>query len=177
MGAHPQVTPPPSEPTTPHSRFLTSYFRFNGRLSKLCLQIAVAGLVVILASVLTQIFGRYVLNDSPTWTEIFALVLILYVTCLSAAVGVRDSRHIGMESLLIFLSEETRRKIEIFVFVTMIAFGLAMAWGGGELAYEVWDYLNPGLPISQGWSYVPLFVAASSSPISRLNRSLPACST
>lgn len=157
MGAHPQVTPA-SEPTTSDSKFLKCYFAFNGRLSKLCLQIAVVGLVLILGAVLTQIFGRYVLNDSPTWTEIFALVLILYVTCLSAAVGVRDSRHIGMESLLIFLSEETRRWIEIFVLFCMGAFGLAMSWGGGELAIEVWDYLNPGLPISQGWSYVPLFI-------------------
>lgn len=135
---------------------LMAYFRFNAWLSRRLLEISVAGLCVILAAVLLQIFGRYVLNDSPTWTEIFALVLILYVTCFSAAVGVRDSRHIGMESVLTFLSSETRRKVEVFVFLGMIAFGLAMSWGGSVLAVEVWEYLNPGLPISQGWSYVPL---------------------
>ena len=46
-------------------------------------------------------FGRYVLNDTPTWAESTALVLVLYVTMLGAAVGVRDAGHIGLESLLI----------------------------------------------------------------------------
>jgi TRAP-type C4-dicarboxylate transport system permease small subunit len=133
------------------------YFRFNGWLSKQCLRVAVVGLCTILAAVLTQIFGRYILNDSPTWTEIFALVLILYVTCLAAAVGVRDQRHIGMESIVIFLGEKGRTRVEIFVFLSMIAFGLTMSYGGAILADGVWDYMNPGLPISQGWSYVPLF--------------------
>ena len=47
-----------------------------------------------------QVFGRYVLNDTPTWAESLALVLVLYVTMLGCAVGVRDAGHIGMESLL-----------------------------------------------------------------------------
>ena len=53
-------------------------------------------------------FGRYVLNDSPTWAENLALVLILYVTLLGAAVGVRDAGHIGMESLLMLVPDSVR---------------------------------------------------------------------
>ena len=60
--------------------------------------LSVAGLLVIVAVVFYQVFGRYVLNDTPTWAENLALVLILYVTHdLGAAVGVRDAGHIGME--------------------------------------------------------------------------------
>ncbi len=147
--------PPAAAPYV--SKAWDAYFRFNGWLSKQCLRVAVVGLCTILVAVLMQIFGRYVLNDSPTWTEIFALVLILYVTCLAAAVGVRDQRHIGMESIVIFLGEKGRKRVEIFVFLSMITFGMAMSYGGAILAMGVWDYMNPGLPISQGWSYVPLF--------------------
>jgi TRAP-type C4-dicarboxylate transport system permease small subunit len=151
VDSHPLYTPPIELPPA-----VVGYIRFNAIVSKICLKIAVFGLCTILAAVLIQIFGRYVLNDSPTWTEIFALVVVLYVTCLSAAVGVRDARHIGMESILIFLSEDTRRWVEVGVYVGMIWFGLSMSWGGTVLTGEVWQYLNPGLPISQGWSYVPL---------------------
>ena len=53
-----------------------------------------------------QVFGRYVLNDTPTWAESLTLVLvILYVALFGAAVGVRDAGHIGMESLLVLVSE------------------------------------------------------------------------
>jgi TRAP-type C4-dicarboxylate transport system permease small subunit len=140
----------------PIPEFLALYFAFNARLSRILLQLAVVGLSLICAAVLYQVFGRYVLNDSPTWTEISALVVVLYVTVFAAAVGVRDSRHIGMESVLTFMPPEPRKWIEIFVFCGMIVFGLAMAYGGTILANSVWDYMNPGLPISQGWSYVPI---------------------
>ncbi|PWC32700.1 hypothetical protein TSO352_18895 [Azospirillum sp. TSO35-2] len=137
---------------------LGAYFRFNARLSRLCLQLAVFGLMIILIAVLTQIYGRYILNDSPAWTEILALVMVLYVTCFAAAVGVRDGRHIGMESLLTFAPERVRYAAEIIVYLGMIVFAMFMAWGGSVLSWEMWEYVNPGLPISQGWSYLPLAI-------------------
>ena len=71
---------------------------------------SVAGLLVIVAIVVYQVFGRYVLNSSPTWAENLALVLILYVTLIGAAVGVRDAGHIGMDSLLVLLPERSARQ-------------------------------------------------------------------
>ncbi|PZM15490.1 TRAP transporter small permease [Rhizobium tubonense] len=137
---------------------LGAYFAFHAWLSRICLKTAVAGTLLIVAAVLYQIFGRYVLNDSPAWTEIFALVVILYVTCLAAAVGVRDGRHIGMDSLLNLAPEPFRLAAEIIVYLGMVVFGLSMAWSGAELAVEMAPYINAGLPISQAWSYVPLAV-------------------
>jgi TRAP-type transport system small permease protein len=61
-----------------------------------------------------------------------------------------------MESLLTHAPPAVRRCAEIIVYLGMIAFGLTMSWGGSILTYAMKDYLNPGLPISQGWSYVPL---------------------
>lgn len=137
---------------------LSLYFQIHAWMSRICLQIAVLGLNVILLAVLIQIFGRYVLNDSPTWTEILALVVVLYVTCLAAAVGVRDGRHIGMESLLNYAPPPVRKAADILVSLGMIVFGVCMSYGGAVLAEAMMPYVNPGLPISQGWSYVPLAV-------------------
>lgn len=136
--------------------WLGAYFAFHAWLSRVCLKLAVGGLLLITAAVLYQIFGRYVLNDSPAWTEIFALVLVLYVTCFAAAVGVRDDRHIGVESILMLAPAPIRKAGMVAVYLGMILFGLCMAWGGAILSEEMWAYVNPGLPISQAWSYVPL---------------------
>jgi TRAP-type C4-dicarboxylate transport system permease small subunit len=81
---------------------------------------------------------------------------VLYVTCFAAAVGVRDDRHIGVESILLLAPQSIRKAGAIVVYLGMVTFGLCMAWGGWILGAEVWPYVNPGLPISQGWSYVPL---------------------
>jgi TRAP-type C4-dicarboxylate transport system permease small subunit len=63
-----------------------------------------------------------------------------------------------MDSLLKLAPPFFHLCAEIIVYLGMIAFGLAMAWSGGELAMEMAAYINPGLPISQAWSYVPLVV-------------------
>jgi TRAP-type C4-dicarboxylate transport system permease small subunit len=153
-------TPPPTQGATTQNQrgWLGAYFAFHASLSRLCLKLAVAGILLITLAVLYQIFGRYVLNDSPAWTEIFALVLVLYVTCFAAAVGVRDDRHIGVESIFTLAPKPIRKAGMIAVYLGMITFGLCMAWGGSILSAEMWAYVNPGLPISQAWSYVPLAV-------------------
>src|SRR6476620_7357726 len=69
--------------------------RFCAPLAKLLLMVAVVGLMAIVACVSFQVFGRYIMNDTPTWAEALALVLVIWVTMFGAAVGVRDAGHIG----------------------------------------------------------------------------------
>ena len=107
--------------------------------------LSVGGLFVIVVIVFYQVFGRYVLNSSPTWTESFALVLMLYVTLIGAAVGVRDAGHIGMESLLVLVSEKIRNRIELVIHVLVIVFGATMIYNGLVLGSSVWSYKIPNL--------------------------------
>src|SRR5258706_4354092 len=90
--------------------------RFTAPLARVCMYFAVAGLIGIVGVVAIQVFGRYVLNDTPVWAESTALVLILYVTLLGAAVGVRDARHIGMEALLVLVAQRVRKPPEIPIY-------------------------------------------------------------
>jgi TRAP-type C4-dicarboxylate transport system permease small subunit len=133
--------------------------RVNARLSRACAYLAVAGLVAIVAIVAWQVFGRYVLNASPTWTETLALVLVLYVTLLGAAVGVRDAGHLGMESLLAFVPAGPRRWIEAIVHVLVGAFGAAMAWNGAILGASVAAYKLPNIALPESVRYVPLVIS------------------
>ena len=76
------------------------YTRFCAALARLCLRLGVAGMCLLIVAVLYQVIGRYVFNNTPTWAESGAVLLVLYVTMLGMAVGVRDAGHIGLESLL-----------------------------------------------------------------------------
>jgi TRAP-type transport system small permease protein len=133
--------------------------RVNGVLSRWCMYVAVAGLIGIVAVVAIQVFGRYVLNDTPTWAESMALVLVLYVTMLGAAVGVRDAGHIGLESLLVLVPDGVRHKLEVLIFVLLALFGAIMAWHGGALAQSVMSYAIPTLGLPEGINYIPLVVS------------------
>jgi TRAP-type C4-dicarboxylate transport system permease small subunit len=132
---------------------------FNATVSRWCMYAAVTGLAGIVAVVAAQVFGRYVLNDTPIWAESTALVLILYVTMLGAAVGVRDAGHIGLESLLILVPDRLRLRLEIVIHGLVGGFGLIMAWNGGILAESVMAYKIPTLGLSEGVNHVPLILA------------------
>jgi len=140
---------------------MSGFTRFNARLARYCAYLAVAGLVTIVAIVAWQVFGRYVLNSSPTWTENLALVLILYVTLLGAAVGVRDAGHIGMESILILVPEGPRRYAEIVIHALVGFFGAAMAWNGSILGMSVASYKLANIDLPESVRYVPLVLSGA----------------
>ena len=132
---------------------------FNATVSRWCMYLAVTGLIGIVTVVGIQVFGRYVLNDTPIWAESTALVLILYVTMLGAAVGVRDAGHIGLESLLVLVPDGLRLKLEVVIHVLVGTFGLVMAWNGGVLAESVMAYKIPTLGLPEGINHLPLVIS------------------
>jgi len=131
------------------------YTRFCAALARLCMKIGVAGLGLLIVAVLYQVIGRYVLNDTPTWAESGAVLLVLYVTMLGMAVGVRDAGHIGLESLLVLAPEGVRLKMELFIHALVLVFGLIMAYNCALLAQSVWDYKIPTLGLSEAFKYAP----------------------
>ncbi len=135
--------------------------RLTAPLARVCMYLAVAGLVGIVGVVAIQVFGRYVMNDTPVWAESTALVLVLYVTLLGAAVGVRDAGHIGMESLLVLVSERIRNRMELLIHALVATFGAIMSWNGAILAESVAPYKIPTLGISEAFNQAPLVISGA----------------
>jgi len=131
------------------------YTRFCAALARLCLKVGVGGLGLLIAAVLYQVIGRYVFNDTPTWAESGAVLLVLYVTMLGMAVGVRDAGHIGLESLLVLVPEAVRLKMELLIHALVLVFGLIMAYNCAVLAQSVWAYKIPTLGLSEAFKYAP----------------------
>jgi len=135
------------------------FTRICALIAKVCLQLGVLGLVLIIACVSYQVFGRYVMNNTPTWAESLALLLVLYVTMLGCAVGVRDAGHIGMELLSLVLPKSWHRPSEIVVHLLTLLFGVLLAWNCVLMFASVRGYMIPTLGISESFRYVPLVAA------------------
>ena len=136
-----------------------AFTRACALIARTCLQVGVFGLVLLLAAVIWQVFGRYVLNNTPTWAESLALLLVLYVTMLGCAVGVRDAGHIGMELIGPLLPERLHLPMAILIHVLTLAFGALMAWNCALMLESVSGYKIPTLGISESFRYVPLIAA------------------
>lgn len=135
--------------------------KFCATVAKLCLMIAVALLLLLIVCVQWQVFGRYVLNDTPTWAENLALLLVLFVTAFGVAVGVRDAGHIGLESLVVLLPDVWQRRIAYLIHGLVGLFGALMVHGGWRWAVVKWGEKKPMLPVPDGIDYVPIIIAGA----------------
>ena len=150
----PGLAPEHQRPPSRHA-----YSRLCAGLSKTSLVLAIVGLLGIIISVQIQVVGRYVFNDTPTWAEALALQLVLYVTALGVAVGVRDAGHIGLESLVSLLPESMRLKLEILIHLLVALFGAIMVQSGILWTRLKWDELDPMLQLPVGIDYLSLVIA------------------
>jgi TRAP-type C4-dicarboxylate transport system permease small subunit len=119
----------------------------------------VLGLVALVICVQWQVLGRYLLNDSPTWTEPVALLLVLYITALAVAVGVRDAGHLGMESIVALLPRAAQRVAEALIHLCVMAFAVLLGVAGWEWLTLKWDEPKPMLGVPEGLDYLPLVIA------------------
>lgn len=130
--------------------------RALSRLNALSLWLAGIGLVLMTAFVAWQVFGRYVLNRSPSWTEPGSVMLMSWFIFLGAAVGVRENYHLGFDVLLYVLPRGGKKWLRMISDLFVLAFGIGMIWYGGQLVALTWDSVLPSLGISGGWDYVPI---------------------
>ena len=142
--------------SAPSDNRLTGAVRFLGLLSKLALWAAGIGLVAMTAFVAWQVFCRYILNDSPSWTEPGAVLLMSWFIFLGAAVGVRENYHLGFDVLLYVLPSAGKRVLRMISDIVILAFGIGMVWYGSQLVALTWTTTLPSLGISGAHDYFPV---------------------
>jgi TRAP-type C4-dicarboxylate transport system permease small subunit len=130
--------------------------RILAPLSRVALWLAAAGLVLMTAFVAWQVFGRKVLNDSPSWTEPGALLLMSWFILLGGAVGVRESDHMGFEVGLHYAPRWLRKAMQATTYSLIIAFSVYMVIYGWQLTASTWNAKMAGINIPQGMDYLPL---------------------
>lgn len=129
---------------------------FLTRINTIALYAAGIGLVTMTAIVAWQVFCRYILNDSPSWTEPGAVMLMSWFIFLGAAVGVRENNHLGFDVLIYVLPPSAKRWLRTISDIAIIIFGIGMVWYGYALVDLTWNTTLPSLGISGAWDYFPL---------------------
>jgi TRAP-type C4-dicarboxylate transport system permease small subunit len=125
-------------------------------IAQWALWISAAGLVAMTAVVAWQVFGRYVLNKSPSWSEATAVLLMGWFIFLGAAVGIREGYHLSFDVLLYVLPEGGKRILHTVSDLVVTLFAGGMVVYGGQLAYGTWDATLPTVGLPGGFDYLAL---------------------
>ncbi len=161
---------------TSFSSALSYLTRGTHKLTQLSLLLSAGGLVAMTLIIGWQVFARYVLNDSPAWSETLALLLMLYYILLAAAVGVYEGFHLGLKILIDSLNPGPKRMLNIANNSFIALFGITMLINGVRLAQFTSNHLIPTLNVSRAFAYLPFTVAGLFITVFALERLLVAFS-
>lgn len=139
-------------------------------LSRLSLYIAGLGMIAMTLIVGWQVFGRYVLNDSPSWSEPLSLYLMSWFIMLGAAVGVRESVHLGLDVVRYMMPPPVQKGMDLVSLALITAFGLAMAYYSWLLAAGTWSATIPVLGWPGGVDFIPMILGGGMISLFSLER-------
>ncbi len=128
------------------------------RVSDWLIKFGAAGLVIMMLVTSWQVFGRFVLDSSPSWTEQTSLLLMIWYVMFAAAAGVYEGFHIRISLLEDRLGERGRTIRRIVAFVVALM-GLVFLIYGAQLCWGVRTNVIPSLGISRAMAYIPLPVS------------------
>ena len=130
------------------------------KISSWILILASIGLVVMTTIITWQIFDRYILNDTPNWSERLAIFLLNWYVLLGVAVGVHEDFHLGLVFLKNRANGIMKRIINSVIYILVGIFAGYMFFYGIVLMQQTWTHVIPALGISTAYSYLPLPISA-----------------
>lgn len=130
---------------------------FDG-LDTAVLALAAAALVAMALIQAWQVFARYVLNDSPGWTEPVALLLMSFAVMFGAAVAVRRETHFAFVTLRDATGPRAASGLKAVSRLIAAAAGLGLMWLGGSLMIDDWPVMMAGAALPSGLRFAALCV-------------------
>ncbi len=144
--------------TTDASPDLKGSHRAAAWLADRSLLLAALALIGITVVQSWQVFARYVLNDSPSWTEPVAILLMNTAMMFGAAFGVQRQTHFGFFIGVHAAPPPLRRILLAASRLVQAGVGVLLALWGTKLTVETWSVPLAGVALPQGATFLPIAV-------------------
>ena len=116
----------------------------------------IAIFTLLVLDVLFQVFSRYILDTSFSWTEEFARFSLIWMTIVGAAYMNAHREHLSMDFIYQKLSNVNKRNVSLLIEIFIFLFALiVMVIGGFNLVYITLhlEQLSGTLRIPLGYVY------------------------
>jgi TRAP-type C4-dicarboxylate transport system permease small subunit len=124
--------------------------------------------VLMLLSVLTQVFWRYVLKSPLTWIEELSRILLIWTIFIGSIVAHNNLIHPRIEFLINLLPKTLFNKLNIFIDLILLVFCGVMVFYGLQLTLFMKNMFTPTLRISSMYLYGVFPISAGAMAINQL---------
>ncbi|WP_243342722.1 TRAP transporter small permease [Anaerococcus sp. AGMB09787] len=117
-------------------------------------------LLVMFVLVIWQVFTRYVLNNSATWTEELTAYLFAWSTLFGASIVVGERGHMNIPVIMDKMSPGFQKLIGIFSEVIILLFSLViLVYGGFSITKLGMGQMTSSLSLPIGVFYIPILIS------------------
>lgn len=111
-----------------------------------------AGMVALIG---LQVFMRYVMHASLSWSEELARYLFIWATYIGVSYGVRKRAHIRVTAGVDWLGPRARLGVDILTHLVFAAFAAIVIWQGYEMTARITRFgqTSSSLGIPMAWVY------------------------
>lgn len=126
---------------------------------------AVEALVVVIFGAMivvgaAQVFNRYFLNASLSWSEEFQRYGQIWLVFLAIPVAYRRGMHMGIEGLRNFMGDTGRRWLMRTIDILWLVLGGAIALGTFQFMGRLATQRSAGLGLPMNWVYAGILIGA-----------------
>ncbi|MBX2884706.1 MAG: TRAP transporter small permease [Granulosicoccus sp.] len=107
------------------------------------------------------VFGRYVLNSTPTWVEQISLLLIVLIGFLGASAGIHRGTHLGVSYFRQISPRPVRRVFELVSHCVLCVFGAVMMKNSFDLMLFKWGSDIPLIHVPEGLRAIPIMLCGA----------------
>lgn len=140
----------------PLHRVLQPVYRLLDLLCQVSLVVSGTAMVTLTVIFGWLVFGRYVLNATPTWVEQVSLLLVALIGFLGASSGVHERSHLGVSFFRDVAPRPIRLAMELVSYLIMAVFGAVMMVNSYKLVLFKWSTEIPLINLPEGLRAVPL---------------------
>ncbi|MDI6813623.1 MAG: TRAP transporter small permease [Desulfitobacteriaceae bacterium] len=109
---------------------------------------------IMVAIVIYQVFGRYVLHKTPGWSEEVALLFMTAYGFLSIATGFGRRSHLSVTLLYGHFPAPIRRVLDYFSDILIVLFGVFLFIEGYKFTQLTWSSDLPATGLPNGLQYL-----------------------
>jgi TRAP-type C4-dicarboxylate transport system permease small subunit len=107
---------------------------------------------------LLQVFNRFVLNKSLSWSEEFQIYCHVWIVFLAIPIAYRYGAHMSVESLKNFLPRKIAKAFDTLIEILWIWFAVSLAWLAWRVSEVAKLQSSPGLELPMNYVYYSMVV-------------------
>ena len=130
----------------------------NDYLEKILGVVSFINFLLLILVVFLQIFSRFLLPQSPSWTEEIVRILLIYSVCFAAPLALKQKQYVCVDLLITKLNDKNKIILNKIIYFMLSLFFLILTYSSVEYVILSKEQTSPAISFPMMYSYLSIVI-------------------